>query len=151
MDFGWSSQKTLEKRTMKHLWLTVDGQLCPRGSGSTLDSCTLLCPGQSNTHAPSQHRFVSFVRHSCCKPLPEFTRLVITDRPLIIHVNLCQSALASLLSLNLKESFSISVAVDTLVCSCSLRIKNISSEGTRSSEGFVHLQFEPSPETATKT
>lgn len=39
---GGQVKKDTQKST-KHLWLPVDGQLCPRGLGSTLNSCTLLC------------------------------------------------------------------------------------------------------------
>lgn len=44
-------------------------------------------------------------RYFCCKALPEFIPLMITDCPLIFYVNLFQTVLASLLPLNLKAPF----------------------------------------------
>lgn len=148
------SKKT--KWNRKSLWLLVDGQLCPRGSESTLNSCTLLC-----TVLSLPKKQIS----SVSKPVCILCSLLLWETFSRIHSSdddkpspnfPCKSIWACSrinVACRFKKLHSVNIIVNTeqprTLSLC--EEKQTYNESMRICMVFVHLEFELSSEKATRT
>lgn len=110
MDLGWSSQKRKEKKKGLNIsgYQQMDnyareGKEVLLILAHVIVHWSVLAKKTNKLHLKTS--LCLLFRYFCCKALPEVIPLMITDCPLIFYVNLFQSVLASLLSLNLKAPF----------------------------------------------